>query len=531
MDRRTLLKTAAGLGAAISLSRFAPALATPGPEVRGLSDALKALSKSGEPFSRDLLVEFAAKLSRKDYVPPVSVLSRELLDLDYDGYRMIHFNRNKAVWRGDLDNFNLQFFHAGYLYKYPVDVFIVENGEARRVSYEPEMFIWDRKLARPASDSDAGFAGFRVHAPIHRADRLDELAVFQGASYFRSMATGQEYGISARGLAIDTGQPQPEEFPDFRSFWIEKPASRDDVIVAHALLDSPSISGAYTFTISNATTTVMDIEATLFPRKTIPYAGIAPLTSMFRSGPQHKTHFDDFRPRVYDSEALLIWNGAGERLIRPLINPGRVEFSVFLDNNPRGFGLITRNRNFRDYQDLHVRYDLRPSAWVEPIGDWGEGSVDLIEIPTPNEYNDNIVAFWHPKEPLQPGKTYSYKYRLHWCWDPPLRSNVAVVTYTRIAQASKAGWHACHLDIQGPLGFQFCNDFSRICPNKRDNLQISASEPGKIGDIYFEPNPVLGGYRLSFDFLTEGVAQTDLRVSVTSDGRPISEIWTYRWTV
>jgi glucans biosynthesis protein len=359
---------------------------------------------------------------------------------------------------------------------------------------------------------------------------MDELAVFLGASYFRSKAAGQGYGISARGLAIDSGQPRPEEFPIFRSFWIERPGPRATSITVHALLDSPSICGAYTFEISYHVNTVMEIDAELFPRKRIAYAGIAPLTSMFRSGPQDKPEFWDYRPRVYDSEVLMIWNGRDERILRPLINPQQVQFSAFMDNGPRGFGLVMRGRDFRDFQDLQVRYELRPNLWVEPLGDWGEGSVDLIELPTPNEYNDNIVAFWHPKEPLEPGKSYSYRYRLHWCWDPPVRSNVALVSETRIAPASKPGWHGCHLDFRGPLGFNFCDSFSRICPNKRDNLQITASGNGKIGDIYFEQNPVLGGYRLSFDFLTDGVEKTDLRAVVLSHDRPISEIWTYRWT-
>jgi glucans biosynthesis protein len=250
---------------------------------------------------------------------------------------------------------------------------------------------------------------------------------------------------------------------------------------------------------------------------------------MFRSGPQDITYYDDYRPRVYDSEALAIWNGADERLWRPLINPGQIQFSSFLDENPKGFGLLMRNRNFQDFQDLQVRYELRPSLWVERLNDWGPGSVDLVELPSSTEYFDNIVAFWQPKEPFEAGRSYTYRYRMHWCWEPPLRSNVALVTYTKVAKATKQGWHACHLDIKAPRGFKFCDEFSKICPAKGDGLEVSASE-GKIGEIYFEPNPVLGGYRLSFDFLTEGIAQTDLRCAVLSQDRPISEIWTYRWT-
>lgn len=529
MDRRTVVKTAANFCALMVLARAAgPALANPGPGATGVVGGLQPASPDAQPFSRDTPRKLAEARSRKPYQPPPRNLPAELVNLTYDQYRMIAYNRKHALWRNDRDNFNLQFFHSGYLYRDRIRISTVENGEAREVRYSPDLFIWDPKLARPVAESDPGFSGFRVHSPVHRADVMDEFAVFQGASYFRALAAGQEYGLSGRGLAINTGQAGEEEFPIFRDFWIEKPAPNSGVITVHALLDSPSVSGAYTFAISNQTATVMDVEATLFPRKPIAYAGIAPLTSMFRSGPQDITPFDDFRPRVYDSEGLAIWTGSGDRIWRPLINPDRVQFSVFVDESPKGFGLVQRNRDFRDFQDLQARYDLRPSLWVETKGEWGPGSIDLVELPSPNEYNDNIVAFWQPKEPLAPGKSYTYRYRLHWCWEPPVQSNVATVTYTKIAKASKPGWHACHLDIRAPRGFKFCDDFSRICPNKRDNLRVTASK-GKIGEIYFEQNPVLGGYRLSFDFWTDGIEQTDLRCVVLSQDRPISEIWTYRW--
>ncbi len=504
-------------------------MANPGPGTPGNLGGLKLLSPESKPFSQDWLLTLAETMSKSPHQPRKANLPEALANLDYDQYRLIGFNRNRAAWLDEGLPFNLQFFHAGYLYRDPVHIFVVENGEAREIGYSPDLFNWDPKLKLPAADKNIGFAGFRLHAPVHRADRMDEFTVFQGASYFRALAAGQEYGLSARGFAINTGQPGGEEFPIFRDFWIEKPRPGDDRITVHALLDSPSISGAYTFVVSNQTTTVMDVTATVYPRKQIAYAGIAPLTSMFRNGPWDMTDYGDYRPRVYDSEALAILNGAGDRIWRPLINPETLQFSVFNDDNPKGFGLILRNRNFRDFQDLQVRYDLRPSLWIEPMGDWGPGSVDLIELPSPTEYNDNIVAFWHPKAPLEPGQSYTYKYKMHWCWDPPIRSNVAVVTYTKVAKASKPGWHACHLDIQAPLGFQFCEDFNRLCPTKRNNLQVTASE-GKIGDIYFEQNPVLGGYRLSFDFWTDGIKQTDLRCVVLSQDRPISEIWTYRWT-
>ena len=78
-----------------------------------------------------------------------------------------------------------------------------------------------------------------------------------------------------------------------------------------------------------------------------------------------------------------------------------LQISAFADTSPRGFGLLQRERMFADYQDLEARYENRPSVWVEPIGDWGEGAVELVEIPSEQEVNDNIVAFWRPHDPLR----------------------------------------------------------------------------------------------------------------------------------
>jgi glucans biosynthesis protein len=527
MDRRTVLKTAAGFCAAITLARAA---AQPVQLSQLVSPKItnNSLTHAAEPFSEARLMSLAEELSRLPFTPPGITLPEELKNLDYDLFRSIGYESEREVWRGEDVEFGLQFFHAGYLYLQPVKIHLVENGLSREFTYSPDLFRFGDKISRPDRNSNTGFSGFRIHTPFHRADKRDEFALFQGASYFRARATGQEYGISARGLALNTAQPPGEEFPLFRSFWVEKPKSRETVITVWGLLDGASVTGLYKFMITNQTSTVMDIEATLFPKTTLPYAGLAPLTSMFRHGPSEYRYFDDYRPRVYDSEGLSIWNGKGERIWRPLINPKQIQFSVFSDDSPKGFGLIFRTRNFRDFQDLQVRYDLRPSLWVEPLNKWGAGSVDLIEFPTETEYADNIVAFWHPAEPLQAKERYNYKYRLHWCWDAPVRNDVAVITHTKVAKASKPGQHSCHLDIHAPAGFRFCGEFGEVCPTK-ENLVLTSSH-GEIGDVYFAPNNAIGGYRLSFDFYTKDVPLTDLKCTLVSQDRPISEIWTYRWT-
>ena len=146
----------------------------------------------------------------------------------------------------------------------------------------------------------------------------------------------------------------------------------------------------------------MDIEKHLFLRADIERLGIAPLTSMFWYAEYGRERIADWRPEVHDSDGLAIWNGAGERIWRPLNNPTRVFHTSYLDHNPKGYGLLQRDRVFDHYLD-GVGYDRRPSTWVEPIGDWGKGVVQLVEIPTDDEIHDNIGAYWLPEQPARAG--------------------------------------------------------------------------------------------------------------------------------
>ncbi len=545
MDRRSLLQLFGHASAAILLMRGAqannlpPAQAqtaepvpppAPPPAIATVTaPQTMAAPAPGERFSVEWLEDTARQLARMPYQEPPAALPRELADLNYDTYRMIAFRRDKSIWNGENLPFILQMFSAGYIYKLPVQINIVENGVVTPYRYSPDLFIYDPRITPPPPESTGGFSGFRIHTTINSLTKLEEFVVFQGASYFRSFAQGQEYGLSARGLAINTAQMPGEEFPRFSDFWVEKPGPLSDQITVHALLVSPSMTGAYTFRIANRGDTVMDVACKLFPRREIKYVGIAPLTSMFRSGPSDLTNYSDYRPRVYDSEGLEIWNGNGEQIWRPLINPERLQYSVFVDENPKGFGLSIRNRDFRQYQDVYVRYDLRPGLWVEPLGAWGPGSVDLIELPSPTEYNDNIVAFWRPKEPMQANTEHAFSYRLHWNWTPPLRRNYAYVTQTMVAVSIKPGWHSFHLDFANTDGIVLCAEGDYICSDKRANVRLSAST-SEFGDMYFQPNKVLGGHRLSFDFRTKGVDQADIRCMLVSGGKRVSEIWTYRWT-
>ena len=220
------------------------------------------------------------------------------------------------------------------------------------------------------------------------------MVTFLGASYFRGLAKGQKYGLSARGLAINTAEMIGEEFPIFKEFWLQKPKTKDKVITLYALLDSKSVSGAYRFEIIPGANTIMNIEAHLFPRENIQKIGIAPLTSMFLFGENNKNDFDDFRLEVHDSDGLLVHNGHGEWLWRPLDNSKKLRISSFVDNGVKGFGLLQRDRDLSNYQDFEANYQSRPSAWVEPLENWNDGYVQLVEIPSRQEIHDNIVAYW-----------------------------------------------------------------------------------------------------------------------------------------
>jgi periplasmic glucans biosynthesis protein len=324
----------------------------------------------GRGFGESDVQALARGLSRRPYSPPSRDLPAALSTLDYDAYRDVRFDPAHALWKAEGLPFQLQFFHRGGLFHEQIDLYELRDGQATPIAYSTDLFKFKRGAPTGLSPQ-LGFAGFRIHAPINNASYFDEVAVFLGASYFRAVAKGMLYGLSARGLAINTGGA--EEFPIFRTFWIERPSPGARSLTILALLDSPSCAGAFRFVVTPGETTVFDVSAKIYPRRAIANVGIAPLTSMFLFSGNGAKRFDDFRPRVHDSDGLSVSNGRGERLWRPLVNPTAVQTSAFQDKNPRGFGLMQRERRLAAYQDLEARYDLRPSLWVEPKGSWGSG--------------------------------------------------------------------------------------------------------------------------------------------------------------
>jgi glucans biosynthesis protein len=470
-------------------------------------------------FDRSIVRQMARDLAAKPFKAADEKLPEGLQDLDYDRYRAIRFLPDHAHWRGEKLPFELQFFHRGFFYKNRVDIYEVANGQETKIPYRPEDFSFG-ETAPPKAGADLGFAGFRIHAPINRPDYQDEVCVFLGASYFRAVAKGEVYGLSARGLSINTGEAKGEEFPAFRTFWIEKPAPEAQSIVVHALLDSESAAAAYRFTIRPGATTVFDVEMAVYPRVTLDHAGLAPITSMFFFGPNDRRDVDDFRPAVHDSDGLAMLNGRGEELWRPLCNPTDLQISSFVDQNPRGFGLMQREKTFAAYQDLESSFERRPSLWAEPIGDWGEGEVRLFEIPTKEEVHDNIAVLWHPKGALQAKGEYTYTYRLHWGPDSPKPASLARFCRTAVgARGDDARIFV--LDVTGE---------QLKSADPKSVRGVVSADKAAITNIVTQPNPATGGWRLSFELAVKDKAPVELRASLMQADEALSEVWIYRWT-
>lgn len=479
---------------------------------------------AGESSLAQMVKRAAEKLAQKEFQRPRLDAPEPYNKLSYEQYRDIRYRPDKAIWRGEGLDYELQLFPVGFIFDAPVEIWIVDAGKSQQVKASPDMFQMGATVVQPGANppdgAPFGFSGFRIHAPLNRSDYFDEFAVFQGASYFRALARGQVYGMSARGLAINTARPGGEEFPFFRTFWIEKPKPGAPEIVVNALLDSPSTTGAYRFVFAPGAGTLVDVDMTLYPRKPLGYVGVAPLTSMYLYGTASRRQQGDLRPAVHDSEGLTVLNGKGERLWRPLTNPRKLQTSAFLDKDPKGFGLAQRDRGFHRFEDLEARYEKRPSVWVEPKGAWGVGAVELVEIPAEEEIHDNIVAYWKPARELAPGQGHTFTYRLHWADSAPVAAPGARVNKTYVGSARKAGSYLFVVDFDGPA-----------TRDLRD-LPVAhvSTSAGTIANIVLQQNPEISGFRVSFELTPQGADLAELRLVLKANEAQISETWLYRWT-
>ena len=480
-------------------------------------------------FTFDVVKQRAAELARRPWVKPSSADHAELAAIDYENFQNIHYRPDRCVYVGGAANRQpVQFFHRSKLFTERVRVHAVETSKAREIDYSADMF--DTKLSPLlASAQDVpGFAGFRVMAPDLKTDWLS----FLGASYFRTSAPLNQYGISARGIAINTGQATPEEFPCFVEFWLEAPEAGADSLVVHALLDGPSLTGAYRIRVgkpgSGDGPLAMDVELELNPRVDVAHFGVAPFSSMFWYGKTYRNQSVDWRPEIHDSDGLAVALADGEHIWRPLNNPPRLVESAFPAGALRGFGLMQRARDFIHYLDDGIFYERRPSVWVEPRQGFERGSVRLFEIPTDDETNDNIVAYWSPEEPLRAGVRRRFSYRLSWVEDMPLAGVLAKTTATLSGMGGvpgikrPPGVRKFVIDFQGP-------SFKDLGREDGVELVVKASR-GKISNAY--NLPVAGQrehWRALFDIEVKGPEPVELTAKLVRGGRPLTETWVYQY--
>ncbi len=472
-------------------------------------------------FGFDDVAARAEQQSRSAYESATHKPPAELAGLTYDQYRDIRFRPDHALWRRENLPFELMFFHLGKFQTQSVRINEVTAQGVHHIPYQSADFNYGHNKLSPQAWGDLGFAGFRAHYAMNRGDYKDEVAVFLGASYFRALAKGLRYGLSARGLAVDTVGGHGEEFPRFTEFWIEKPTGAAKSLTVYALLDSPRVTGAYQFEIQPGNETVMDIRERIYLRAAVATMGIAPLTTMFDFGP-NQPHRLDFRPAVHDSDGLMVVTGDGEWLWRPLINPRQTLTTSFSMRALRGFGLMQRDRNFADYQDSEASYELRPSVWIEPVGSWGAGRVELVQITTPDETNDNVVAYWVPAQPPVVGQPFDIAYRLHWQGAEQMRPPGAWVTQTRIGP----GFVQLPEDEQ-----QFIVDFSgpslaALPPGANVKAVVTAPNNGQIveGNAYrLEAN---GNWRMTVRVKQfDRTEPTELRGFLQNGADVLTETW------
>lgn len=470
------------------------------------------------PFGEGTVRDLARDLARQPHRAPDGRLPREFTGLSYDSYRKLTFERERALWRADGLGFQVQMFHRGFLYTHKVELFEVVDRQARPIAYDPASFNLE---GRPAPGADFGHGGFRITYPLHQPNVFDEICAFLGASYFRAVGRDLRYGLSARGLAVKTADPSGEEFPLFQAFWLERPHAGASSIVVHALLDSPSATASFRFTIRPGDQTIFDVQASVFPRVELTLAGIAPLTSMYYFAPNDRSGVDDYRGAVHDSDGLLLATSRGEQIWRPLNNPSDLQVSHFSEVNPRGFGLMQRRRSFTDYNDLEAHYERRPSLWVEPIADWGRGSVQLVEIPTAGEIHDNIVAFWRPEQPMRPGEEHTFVYRLHWLPVVVGNPDLGQFVGTRVGAAGPRGRLFVLDVVAGKAGQPPAGTLPTL---------VLSSSAGEIINPVLQANPHIGGWRVHFQLMPGTARLAELRALLTHGDRPITETWLYRWT-
>ncbi len=488
---------------------------------------------AAEPFGFEQVRQIAAQRAAADHVSPEKPMPPGAATLTYDDFRRLIYREDKTLWRDRGLPFAAQFFGRGWLFKAPVTIHLIRaDGRVEPFNYRPDLFKFELNGSPAPAPADLGFAGFKLLHPLNYDDKWDELAAFLGASYFRALSQGQVYGASARTLAIDTGTDRSEEFPVLTQFWLREPASGDRAIEVLALLESPSVTGACRYLITPGKTTSVEVTAEFTARRDIGKFALAPITSMFLFGERSDKKFDDFRPEVHDSDGLLIHDAAADNpwTFRPLNNPRSPRTGVYPVKKLAGFGLVQRDRDPDHYLDLEAHYHRRPSVWVEPIGDWPAGHVELFELPIDLEYHDNANAYFVPADPVKAGEKVAIAYRLHWLsGDPATHDMAKVVGARRLAlrqskdgrEGELTGITRYLIDFAGPR-------LSAMKPEQTPELWVDVNK-GKVVGARAERNSYTNGWRLVFELDPQGAESVNIRAGFALDDQPLTETWSERW--
>ena len=524
VDRRTVLKGAAAAAVVSAIGESAAAA----------PDGLIF----GEPsaFSFDLLKAQAREKAHGPYAPPAHPAPEIVQKINYEEWGKIRYRPDHALFADGPGRFPTTFFHLGLFFQKAVEMYVVENGQAKKIVYDQAYFDMPADSIARGLPKGAGFAGLRIQEARDGALdwRKNDWVAFLGAAYFRAIGELRQYGLSARGVALDVAvADRAEEFPDFTQFYIDSQQD-DDTLIVYAMMEGPSVVGAYRFALKRGKGVTMDIESTLFVRAAVSRFGIAPLTSMYWYSETKKATAIDWRPEVHDSDGLSMWSGNGERLWRPLNNPPRIMISAFTDNNPRGFGLCQRDRVFDHYLD-GVYYDRRPTLWVEPLpaadgSGWGKGWIQLCEIPTDDEIHDNVVAMWVPETPPPAGAEIALNYRLHWLADEPYPSKLGRCVATRLGRGGQPG-------LPRPQGVRkFIVEFlggplATLPYGVKPDMVVTASRGSLEGYRLIEavPDDVPGHWRAQFDLTVDGPDPVEMRCFLQANGETLTETWMFQY--
>jgi glucans biosynthesis protein len=483
-----------------------------------LQETISVRMGENQRFDPAVVVDIARQLAKKPFAAPANDLPDVFANLNPEQYGAIRYTQ-PPIWSSEARGIAVEPIHRGFVFRDAVELFLVEDGAVRRIGYQPSQFEFGR-INLPNNLGDIRYSGFRLIAQVGNGKPFD-FAVVQGGTFFRALARGQNYGAIARALTLRPAEARGEEFPAFRAFWLERPAVGSNSITVHGILDSESTTGAVRMTFRPGDMTIVDVETTLFPRVNLEHVGLGGLASTYFYGANDLLNSDDIRPAVHDSSGLQILNGSGEWLWRPLQNPETLQISAFVDSSPRGFGLLQRERSYEAFQDDDQRFERRPSVWIEPLGEWGQGSVQLLEIPTDAEINDNILAYWRPRAPMAAGSEVAVAYRQYWGWSAPERPPLATVTQTRSGRGSGARRRRFTVDFSGEmLGDNLPADLKSV-------LTVG---PGTFQNLKLLPYPERKTVRVAFELDPGNENACEMRLILEAGGKPISETWLYRWT-